>query len=413
MSRAMEWCGWTASSFEKFPAGCRCGWKCKCGKSKDVRVKSVQTEVFNHMRRAQATWIALDCCTLTKVSNPITGPEHLPNPLRSAEDLWGKAQLEPNRCSGGKQQARGSERLSAEERSLLLEHNDLIAFVEEALEIIHEANEFKVQQLGVIENPENSWLWCFDFMKPSQWSQDTATDEWVDVDYMSCFWGGVRAKKQRLRTNMHSAREALSVEGMASAQCHDHHPQEWDPRAWQDEEEYPARFVWQMAVAISCETAKRFQFRLSVPRSPALQPLVGGDRSWWTSLPANTVSELMMVPIGMQLMLCPPKDEGHIPPVICGPLLRQLPEGAVCCGIRTAEKFQAKAECLNPFEDDKSEEVAVLKYIDAWLRMTSTEQLECVSSLVGRVLVTDSMPGNISHAHFLAAMVADYVKEKN
>ena len=251
-------------------------------------------------------------------------------------------------------------------------------------------------------------------MKPGQGSQDTAVDKrWIDVGYMSCFWGGVRAKKQRSRTNMHSAREALSVEGMASAQCHDHHPQEWNPRTWQAEEEYPARFVWQMAVAISCETAKRFQFRLSVPRSPALQPLVGGDRSWWTLLPANTVTELIMVPIGMQLMLCPPKDEGHIPPVICGPLLRQLPEGAVCCGIRTAEKFQAKAECLNPFEDDKSEEVAVLKYIDAWLRMTSTEQLECVSSLVGRVLVTDSMPGNISHAHFLAAMVADYVKEKN
>ena len=130
-------------------------------------------------------------------------------------------------------------------------------------------------------------------------------------------------------------------------------------------------------------------------------------------MPANAVSELMMVPIGLQLMLCPPKDEGHIPPVICGSLLRHLPEGAVCCGIRAAERFQSKAEFLNPFEGDKSEEVAVLKYIDAWSRMTSIEQLEYVSSLVGRVLVTDSTPGNISHAHFLAAMVADYVKEKN
>ena len=26
MSRAMEWCGWTTSSFEKFPAECRCIW---------------------------------------------------------------------------------------------------------------------------------------------------------------------------------------------------------------------------------------------------------------------------------------------------------------------------------------------------------------------------------------------------
>ena len=45
--------------------------------------------------------------------------------------------------------------------------------------------------------------------------------------------------------------------------------------------------------------------------------------------------------------------------------------------------------------------------------MTSTEQLVFVSSLVGRVLVTNSMPGSISHAHFLAAMVAEYVKKKD
>ena len=80
---------------------------------------------------------------------------------------------------------------------------------------------------------------------------------------------------------------------------------------------------------------------------------------------------------------------------------------------QAAARFQSKAELLNPFEGDKSDEVAVLKYTDAWLRTTSTERRECVSSLVGRVLVTDSTPGSISHAHFLAAMVADYVEEKN
>ena len=36
-----------------------------------------------------------------------------------------------------------------------------------------------------------------------------------------------------------------------------------------------------------------------------------------------------------------------------------------------------------------------------------------MSSLVGRVLVTYSTPGSISRAHCLAAMVADYVEEKN
>ena len=62
---------------------------------------------------------------------------------------------------------------------------------------------------------------------------------------------------------------------------------------------------------------------------------------------------------------------------------------------------------------DKSEEVAVLEYIDAWSCMTTIEHLEYVSSLVGRVLVTISAPASISHAHFLAAMVTDYIEEKN
>ncbi len=44
MSRAMEWCGWTTSSFEKFPAECRCIWaECKCGHSKDVRSEACRS----------------------------------------------------------------------------------------------------------------------------------------------------------------------------------------------------------------------------------------------------------------------------------------------------------------------------------------------------------------------------------
>ena len=80
---------------------------------------------------------------------------------------------------------------------------------------------------------------------------------------------------------------------------------------------------------------------------------------------------------------------------------------------QAAARFQSKAEFLNPFEGDKYDEVAVLRYTGAWLHTTSTERRECMSSLVGRVLVTDSTPGSISRAHCLAAMVADYVEEKN
>ena len=182
----------------------------------------------------------------------------------------------------------------------------------------------------------------------------------------------------------------------------------------QAEKEHPARFVWQMAVAISCETARRLQFRLRVPRSPALQPLVGEDKPWWTTLPANIVSELMMVPIGLQLMLRPPKSEGHIPPVIGASFLQQLPESAVCCSTKAAQVSQAETRFLNPFESGRhaadGEEVAVMQYIDSWLRMTPAEQLGCVNAVVGRVLVADSMPGEISHVHSLAAMIAHYFK---
>ena len=38
----------------------------KCGKNKDAKLESVQTEVFNQ-KQAQATWIALDCRSLTRL----------------------------------------------------------------------------------------------------------------------------------------------------------------------------------------------------------------------------------------------------------------------------------------------------------------------------------------------------------
>ena len=80
---------------------------------------------------------------------------------------------------------------------------------------------------------------------------------------------------------------------------------------------------------------------------------------------------------------------------------------------RTAAIFQSKAVLLNPVEGDRSDEVADLRCTDGWLRTTPTERRECLSSLVGCVLVTDSTPGSISHAHFVVGTAEDYVKEKN
>ena len=137
------------------------------------------------------------------------------------------------------------------------------------------------------------------------------------------------------------------------------------------------------------------------------------DRLWWPLLPASAVSEPMIVPIELQLMLCPPKDEGHISPGIHGPTRAAPSRKSGMLLRRAAATLQSRAELLNPCEGDKSDEVADLRCTDGWLRTTSTERHKCLSSLVGRVLVTDSTPGSISHAHFVVGTAEDYVKEKN
>ena len=73
-----------------------------------------------------------------------------------------------------------------------------------------------------------------------------------------------------------------------------------------------------------------------------------------------------MVPSRLQLMLRPPKSEGHIPPVICASVLQQLPENAVCCGTKAAQVSQAEAKSLNLLGSGRhaadGEGVAVMQY---------------------------------------------------
>ena len=168
MSRAMEWCGRTISSFVKFPAECSCIWaECRRGHSKSTEKDSAQTEAFN----------------------------------------------------------RG---LQPDEQSVFLVQDDLAAMVEEALQIIHEADEGQaMRQLTIVENPRESWLWDFDLVKVNQWSGSVRERDPWKTSLGKCVMPG------------------------------------------QAEEEVSARFVWQMAGAICRETARRLQFRLGILRSPA------------------------------------------------------------------------------------------------------------------------------------------------
>ena len=254
MCRAMEWCGRTPSSFTKSPAECSCIWaEYKCGQSKNGGSDSAQTEAFN----------------------------------------------------------RG---LQPDMQSVLLEQNDLVTVGKEDLKIIHKANQGQaLRQLGIGENPRESQLWDSDFMMSNLWSLDISDDEaWADDDYLSRCWGD-RVKRLKLRVNMRSAEQTLHIEGMAGVQYHNQQEQEWDPwktrlGEWvmtgQAEEEHPARFAWQMAVAICCGTAQKLQFRLGALHIPALQPLGKDNRSWWQTLPSNTISGFTMVPAGLHLPWC-------------------------------------------------------------------------------------------------------------
>ena len=60
------WCGWTTSSLESsLPSMVAFGLDTSAA-NKDAKLESVQTEVFNQ-KQAQATWIALDCRSLTRL----------------------------------------------------------------------------------------------------------------------------------------------------------------------------------------------------------------------------------------------------------------------------------------------------------------------------------------------------------
>ena len=115
-----------------------------------------------------------------------TWSDHLPKPLRSAEDWSGTS-----RCSSGKQQTQGSgehtsssckdrQPRSVAERSLLLEHNDGIAFVEEAPRISTK-RENQGPALGITGTLVDTVLGIM-ASYPSQWSQDTADEaKWTNV----------------------------------------------------------------------------------------------------------------------------------------------------------------------------------------------------------------------------------------
>ena len=59
--------------------------------------------------------------------------------------------------------------------------------------------------------------------------------------------------------------------------------------------------------------------------------------------------------------------------------------------------------------DRLSVEKAVLWCTKWWLEQSESEQIQILSDLVGEIIITEVKPERPSHAHFLAAMVAQFV----
>ncbi len=140
-----------------------------CGRSSGVTAKGVQSEIASHLQRAQAIWIAPDCCTSYKTGSPIPGQIIYPN--HCARQRIGQAPAAAAVASSRPKAAENIPALVAKdrqprsvaERSLLLEHNDGIAFVEEAPRISTKRR-IGVQQLGITGTLVDTLLWNYGFL---------------------------------------------------------------------------------------------------------------------------------------------------------------------------------------------------------------------------------------------------------
>ena len=425
MARAMMWCGWSASIFEKHPNGCNCDLRticggCTCGMSKDLTFDEVRLEAIGQLKRSQASWSAMDCRTLTRArEKPIPGHPKPPKQLRGTTDLWGKELAE-------------SGTLSYDERNLLREHNDLLRFNFQILEVVEEMNLDSLVHVHVQENPSRSLEWLFPEMKlPGLEVEGEATPTemehpWCDTVYRACEWGGIRMKEQRLRSTSHHLPGAFAVISVSDSCAHAHASDEWVPyedptqpvassRRWiyptALEREYPARMVWQAAVALSWDAVVHLGYRMKIPRSPALEPMKEGDHTLYLQLPPAVVSWLSMPRIGMQLMLSPPAFEGHLPPVVSAALLTATPPGAIYCGQNLKRKFTCPRKYENPFEKKPgyTGEESTLWYIQWWMSLEEHEQVQMAADMVGKVLITEVAPLQPSHVYFLSSMVAHFI----
>ena len=232
MNRTMDWCGWTTSFCEEPAAGYCCVWKNMCVDSINVEVEVVHAGIFSHLQKAQAIWFTPGCCTWSEASSPIRVQGHLPKPLRLTEDFLGTSSR-----VGGEQQIQGSEPLSTTERSWWLEPDSGIT-CKVVLKSIHERSNSEGQQLAIIGDLGDTWLWSRGFTRP-RWCQDTVDDVvWTDAVCTSWYLATTSLPREvpLMHTQEDFNRFVIKVAPDSSMQsCQTQHIKElisMEPRTW-------------------------------------------------------------------------------------------------------------------------------------------------------------------------------------
>ena len=125
---------------------------------------------------------------------------------------------------------------------------------------------------------------------------------------------------------------------------------------------------------------------------------------------------MSMARVGMQLMLAPPRAEGHLPPVVSAAALVYAPPGSIYLGSKVRNYLKCPRGYSNKFEEDSTltNEEACLWYMGDWLALCESEQVKITADLVEKIFICEQPRAERpSHAHFLAAMVAHFTHAGN
>ena len=137
-------------------------------------------------------------------------------------------------------------------------------------------------------------------------------DDWQDLDYDACVFGGARRKAQKFRRNI------PELASLPAVRCgHIHDPNEWRSSgngqfSTFNEAEYTPSLVFTLAVCCTAWAARQGYGILAIPRLPPIN--TSGDVRPLLHFEPSELREDLMNVMGFHLGLTPPReDSSHVP----------------------------------------------------------------------------------------------------